>query len=207
MVRTNLRVQNGARDVYKPMALTAYNGGGVYSSGGAYKTTTQYINTATFDRRCPPYKHGSVIVLYSGPISPGGASAWYANGSNHSVANLQVVIEGTADYDPNSTNKLNNRSVEQFNFDGLVSKFDAARAANSKLTSWGLSASLLSFHLGGSDTAALGGDLAYQYATKGGWGDSTIASAQSVLDSSNFGVAPQTVQPSALAPQQLLGRM
>jgi len=38
------------------------------------------------------------------------------------------------------------------------------------ITSWGLTDTLLSAHLAGSDTAALGGDLAYQYNLNGNTG-------------------------------------
>ena len=73
------------------------------------------------------------------------------------------------------------------------------------MTSWGLSGALLGFHLGGSDTAALGGDLAYQYATKDSLAGLSIGGAQSVLDAPEYGLAKQTVQASPLAPQLLRG--
>ena len=132
---------------------------------------------------------------------------WYASAANHSVANLQLVIEGTADYQPNSTSKLNNRKIEQFDFDGLVAKFDAALAANPKLSSWALSGSLLSFHLGASDTAAIGGDLAYQYAVNDKLSALSVNDVPAILDAKQFGTANQTVTASPLAPQLLRGLM
>jgi len=62
-----------------------------------------------------------------------------------------------------------------------VTKFDQARAATPGLNSWALSASLLSFHLGGSDTAAIGGDLAYQYAHNGNLGNLGMNPALALL--------------------------
>lgn len=50
--------------------------------------------------------------------------------------------------------------IESFNFPNLVNSFDQARTANPTLTTWALTNGLLSFMLAGSDTAALGGDLA-----------------------------------------------
>lgn len=58
---------------------------------------------------------------------------WYASTSNHSIANLKIVIEGTIDYIATSTNKLNNKKIAQFNFDGLVTKFDQVRVATPAL--------------------------------------------------------------------------
>jgi hypothetical protein len=78
---------------------------------------------------------------------------WYLSTNNHSVATLQMLIEG-GDYDASSSDPLKNTKVEQFNFDGLVTAFDQACTANAALTSWVLSSSLLSFYLAGSDVAA-----------------------------------------------------
>lgn len=100
---------------------------------------------------------------------------------------LPMVIEGTTDYDAGSSNRLNNKKIEQFNFDGLVTKFDQARAANPSLTSWALSSSMLSFYLNSSDTAAIGGDLAYQYAKNGNLSNISMTPAQALLASAQFG--------------------
>ena len=90
---------------------------------------------------------------------------WYAPGANHSVKTLQVVIEGTSDYNA-AGDALHNKKIEQFDFSGLTNAYDQARAANSALNAWAISGALLNFHLAGSDTAAIGGDLAYQYARR-----------------------------------------
>jgi hypothetical protein len=107
---------------------------------------------------------------------------------------LQIVIEGTADYNAASSNVINNKKIEQFNFDGLVTKFDQARVATPSLTSWALSSSLLSFYLAGSDTAAIGGDLAYQYAKNGNLSTFSMAPAETLLASTQFGMANQALQ-------------
>lgn len=118
---------------------------------------------------------------------------WYVSTNNHSVANLQMVIEGTNDYDAASANALNNKKIQQFNFDSLVTAFDQARVANPALTSWALSSSLLGFHLGGSDTAAIGGDLTYEYAKTGNLSAISMTPAQSILANAQFGVAAQNL--------------
>jgi hypothetical protein len=107
------------------------------------------------------------------------------------------VIEGTTDYIAASTSVINNKKIEQFNFDGLVSKFDKARTDNPALTSWAISSSLLSFYLTGSDAAAIGGDLAYQYATTGNLSGFSMMPAATLLASSSFGTANQALQSSA----------
>lgn len=120
---------------------------------------------------------------------------WYVNTNNRSVKNLQMVIEGTADYNAALADALNNKKIQQFNFDSLVTAFDQARVADPALTSWALSSSLLGFHLGGSDTAAIGGDLTYQYAKNGDMSNISATPAQSILGNAQFGNAAQDFLP------------
>ena len=120
---------------------------------------------------------------------------WYAAAANRSVLNLQMIVEASAEFDAGSTDPLRNKKVAEFNFDGLVNAFDAARAANPALTTWALTDALVSFHLGGSDTAALGGDLAYQQGRFGNLANVGTVGAQNVLAGSGFGSATQTFQP------------
>jgi hypothetical protein len=87
--------------------------------------------------------------------------------------------------------------VENFDFAGLVGAFDAARAANPMLSRWALTNALLNFHLGGSDTAALGGDLAYQYGRNGTLAGIGLAAAQGVVNDSSFGTQAQTLHDPA----------
>ncbi|MBX9901173.1 MAG: hypothetical protein K2Y28_10380, partial [Burkholderiaceae bacterium] len=142
-------------------------------------------------------KTGNDLILVTGTNEQVTVKDWYLNTTNHSIANLQIVIEGTTDYIAGSTNQLNNKKIEQFNFDGLVTKFDQARVANPALTSWALSSSLLEFYLAGSDTAAIGGDLAYQYAKNGNLSSFSYTPAQTLLANASFGSASQSLQPTA----------
>lgn len=64
-------------------------------------------------------------------------------------------MKATTDYVAGSSDVTKKNKVETFNFDGLVSAFDAARTANPSLTSWALSGALAVQYLSGSDTAAL----------------------------------------------------
>ena len=139
-------------------------------------------------------KTGNDLILVTGASEQVTMKDWYLSAANHSIANLQVVIEGTADYNAASANVINNKKIEQFNFDALVTKFDQARVATPTLTSWALSSSLLQFYLAGSDTAAIGGDLAYQYAKNGNLSSLSMMPAGTVLGSAQFGISNQNLQ-------------
>jgi hypothetical protein len=78
----------------------------------------------------------------------------------------------------------------------LVDRFDQARTANPALTSWHLSDALLQFHVSDSNTAALGGDLAYQYGTQGNLANVGLTGAQNVLNNAQFGAQAQALQPA-----------
>jgi hypothetical protein len=56
---------------------------------------------------------------------------------------------------------------------------------------------LLDAHLAGSDTEALGGDLAYRYGLTGSLAGLALTPAQGTLSSAQFGSAPQSLQPLA----------
>jgi Ca2+-binding RTX toxin-like protein len=120
---------------------------------------------------------------------------WYITSANNKTAStLQVILEATADYNPGGGDALTDNKVEQFDFAGLVTQFDAARAANPALSTWALSNALTGFHLGGSDTAALGGDLAYWYGRNGNLTGMNVAAAQEVIGGAGFGTANQTLR-------------
>ncbi len=142
-------------------------------------------------------KNNNDLVLVNGTGEQVTFKDWYADINYHSVVNLQMVIEDTPDYDAASANNLNNKKVVQFNFDGLVTAFDEARAADPGLTGWALSSSLLEFYLRSSDAEAIGGDLAYQYAKNGNLSDISMTPAQAILASTQFGIANQTLQSTA----------
>ncbi|MDD5366144.1 MAG: calcium-binding protein [Gallionellaceae bacterium] len=120
---------------------------------------------------------------------------WYVTSANNkSVANLQLILDATADYSPGSGNALYDNKVEQFDFAGMVAQFDQARAANMFLSNWALTNALTSFHLGGSNTAALGGDLAYWYGKNGNLTGMNVSAAQDVINAAGFGSANQNLR-------------
>lgn len=139
-------------------------------------------------------KSGNNLILKVGASDQITFTNYYANTANRSVNKLQVVLEGSTDYNAGSSNAMYNKKIETFDFGGLVAAFDAALVANPSLTSWSLSNALLSQYLTGSDTAALGGDLAYQYGRFGNETNLSFTPALGILSSASFGTATQTLQ-------------
>lgn len=142
-------------------------------------------------------KSGNHLVLDIGASDRVTLANWYAAAENHSVLRLQVIAEAMADFDAGGADTLRDNRVEAFDFAGLSDAFDAARAANLGLTSWAVTNALTQFHLSGSDTAALGGDLAYQYGRNGTLAGIGLAAAQEVLGDAQFGAQAQALRPLA----------
>ncbi|MBI2319227.1 MAG: putative Ig domain-containing protein, partial [Betaproteobacteria bacterium] len=123
---------------------------------------------------------------------------WYASSpANKSVLNLQVIARAMADFDASSADPLLNKNVANFDFLGLASAFDAAGAP----ANWALTHALLAEHLSGSDTEALGGDLAYRYGLTGSLANVGFDPAVSILSNASFGAAAQAFQSQAALEQ------
>jgi hypothetical protein len=84
--------------------------------------------------------------------------------------------------------------VVNFNFAGIVGRFDAALAANPALTSFDVAGALADFYVAGSDGAAIGGSLAYDYGHRNALTDIGMGAAQAMLGAPEFGVAAQALQ-------------
>ncbi len=123
---------------------------------------------------------------------------WYQTGANYkSVLNLQVIADAMTAFNANGSDPLLNKKVINFNFSGIVGAFDAAIAANPSLTSWSLTNALAGNFLLGSNTAALGGDLAYDFGHRNALTNIGATPAQSILASASFATAAQTLQAAA----------
>jgi Ca2+-binding RTX toxin-like protein len=170
--------KGGDKDVIRASAGAA----NVLSLGGG-------INEAdlTFSR------NGDDLVLGTGGTDGITLKGWYANAANHNIVTLQVIEAASKTYDATSSNVLVNRKVETFDFGKLVAAFDQAQAANAKLTSWSLMNGLLTAHLAGSDTAALGGDLAYYEGMNGSLSGMNMATAVATVQDGQYGVAAQKI--------------
>ncbi|MCX7894106.1 MAG: putative Ig domain-containing protein, partial [Burkholderiales bacterium] len=119
---------------------------------------------------------------------------WYAAPANRSVVNLQLVVEAMQGYGQAALNPLYSDRIANFDFTRIVAAFDAARAA-SGISRWQVMNSLLDAHLGSSDTAALGGDLAYRYGLAGSLAGLAVPAVGQALNAGGFGTAAQELRP------------
>jgi VCBS repeat-containing protein len=118
---------------------------------------------------------------------------------------LQMLTEPSGAYAPNGVDALRDNKIEQFNGNRLIADFNAAYQASASLRSgnpWAVMNSLLSAHLGGSSTAGLGGDLAYQYGRNAGLAGMDMLAANNALAEPNFGATYQNLNAN---PQAALG--
>lgn len=94
---------------------------------------------------------------------------WYDVNQQRGVASLQMMTEGSGDYDETSASTLRNHKIVHFDFAKLVAQFDAAQATDPGTSRWPLSSGLQQALHGSSDiaSAALGGERAYRYGRSG----------------------------------------
>jgi Ca2+-binding RTX toxin-like protein len=146
-------------------------------------------------------KSSNDLILDAGNSEQVTLKNWYASGNPHSVTKLQVIADAMAAYNAGSSKALVNQRIQQFDFAALVAKFDQARAQNATLTSWNLMNGLLDAHLAGSDTEAMGGDVAYQYGHAGTLAGIGLTPAQTELRAAQFGNQTQALQPDNVIKQ------
>ena len=131
-------------------------------------------------------KSGNDLVLHLGAGESITFDGWYSNANARSVSVLQVLTEG-GEYAPGSASAIRDHKVELFNFTALVAKFEQVRASAPKWSTWEMATSLGSFSSGGSDSAAIGGDLAYAYGVAGSLSGLAAAPALAIIGSPTFG--------------------
>jgi len=119
--------------------------------------------------------------------------SWLAWQENHAVSTLQIITEAMPSYDANSADPLLNKCIQQFDFLALANRFEAELAADPTITTWQLAPHLADFSLGGSDTAAIGGDMAYLYGKNGNLDGLTEAEVRAQLNDSPFGIGNQAL--------------
>jgi len=130
------------------------------------------------------------LILKMGATDQVTLKDWYLGTTNKSVVNLQVIAEAIQGFSLGSADNLRNNKIENFNFADIVTEFDAAGAT----ANWQLTDARLTAHLnGGSDTAAIGGDLAYQYGKNSSLTGMGVLNAQSVISAANFGQSAQAM--------------
>jgi Ca2+-binding RTX toxin-like protein len=135
-------------------------------------------------------KSANNLVLKTGGTDKLTFKDWYVAG-NRSVSTLQLIVESMAAFSPGGADPLLDNKVETFDFAALANAFDAAGQVNQ----WSLMNALLDMHLSGSDTEAVGGDLAYQYGLNRTFTGIGLTPAQDVLNAPQFGTGAQTLRP------------
>lgn len=145
-------------------------------------------------------KSGNDLVLDMGQGDSITMQDWYAGSSHRGVARLQFVDASTA-YASSSQGsgahsdcQTGKDAVEIFDFGKLVANFNAARTCEPAINQWAVMDGLLRAHLSGSDHAAIGGDLSYQFAVNGSLSGMSVNAMQGLLSSSAFNSGtPQAV--------------
>ncbi|EJN10300.1 Ca2+-binding protein, RTX toxin [Herbaspirillum sp. YR522] len=142
-------------------------------------------------------KNGNDLILNVGQGDSLTMKDWYSTTGKKSVTALQVFTEG-GNFSEASSDPLSNHKVELFDFGQLVQTYDQSRllqeAALQPVTAWAVVDGLLAAHLSGSDSVALGGDLAYQYAQGGSLTGAWLTGAQATVSDSQFSTSGQTLQ-------------
>jgi Ca2+-binding RTX toxin-like protein len=141
-------------------------------------------------------KTANDLVLETGVDESITFKDWYADTNNHSIAKLQIVTEASTDYDATSDDPLKNQKIQQFNFEGLVEAYERTRVTAADMNPWSLMYSLLDQHLASSDSAAMGGELAYWVGMHGSVAGLSMGLVQGLMGSSLFGTANQFLQPA-----------
>jgi hypothetical protein len=139
-------------------------------------------------------KSGNDLVLNTGNNESVTLKDWYDGTAKQNMLRLQMILDASSGFDPNSADPLHNQRVQSFDFLGLAHQFDQARTANPGLTSWQMSNALAQFHLAGSDDAAIGGDLAYHYGMNNSLAGISLNAAQQVIGAAGFGQDAQTLR-------------
>jgi len=120
---------------------------------------------------------------------------WYASEQNQNFVNLQIINEKLASKihdDHDHKTKSPETLTTNYDFTALVKQFDEAQLASVSPSSWSLMNGALDAHLGNSDTEAMGGDLAVNYADNAKL-HMSASLMQQTLSSTNFGGQVQAV--------------
>lgn len=112
-------------------------------------------------------RQGNDLVLGLGQGDQITLQGWYLGsfGSGESISRLQIVNAADGGtYNASSTDRLINREVTVFDFREFVESFDRNEHCGTNGV-WSADAALRSAYLYGSNSQAIGGDLAFSYAT------------------------------------------
>jgi len=120
---------------------------------------------------------------------------WYGDAANRNFVTLQILDESREwhqRHDWHGRNPYGDNRVETFDFQKLVSRFDAVAATG--VTRWNLMNGLLDAHIGSGEDAAIGGEFAFQYSRTSDVRDLGISVAQDVMQDPAFGAVQQGLE-------------
>lgn len=113
------------------------------------------------------------------------------------IATLQMILEVSADFEPDSAAPLLECKLERFDFVGMVDQFDTICSTDSRLTAWPLSHALVGACPSCSDADSLCGDLTDDACRDGALEGTGYMQAQDGPAASASGSSLQLVEPLA----------
>ena len=154
----DLIIANGGADIIvfdrgdgaDSVRLSGSGQGRVVSLGGGIRYTDLLFRKA-----------GNELIFHLGASESLTFRNWYAGQEHQGIDALQMILHD--DYHPASGAALNTMRIALFDFSTLVAQFDAMRRSHPRLTGWALTPALPHCHLGGHDSAALGGESVLHY--------------------------------------------
>lgn len=129
------------------------------------------------------------LILHTGNGESIAFAGWFDTSlqDNKAIKTLQVVAAAMPGYDADSADPLLNKRIQQFDFAGLAAQFEAAFADDPTITTWALAPFLAEYSLGGMDSAAMGGDMAYLYGKEGNLNLMSETEVRAQLNDPSFG--------------------
>src|SRR4029078_2300956 len=173
------------------------DGKDVVSNGGKSGNATLSLGGGISYQDISLSRSGADLILHVGTGDQITFSKWYDGKKYQAVSKLQVVAEAMPGFDAGGSNPVLDNNVENFDFKCLVKAFGAAQHHGRGVSKWAVTNALAQFHLGGSDTAAVGGELAYQYGVDGELAGIAVNAVQGPVGSSQFGQQAQTLHNEA----------
>jgi Ca2+-binding RTX toxin-like protein len=139
-------------------------------------------------------KSGDSLVLELGSGDALTLDGWYDESQTRpNEATLQMLAQAIEGFEPGAADPLLDQRIETFDFKRLAAEFDAALGQDPTLDRWTPMHKLLDAQLGGYDSEALGGELAYVYGMNGSFAGMGLGSAQDTLRAPGFGQQTQAI--------------
>ncbi|MFP5441344.1 MAG: Ig-like domain-containing protein [Gammaproteobacteria bacterium] len=135
-------------------------------------------------------RSGRDLVLGVGDGESVSLENWFGRDALRPQVTLQVITAAMAGFDAGGNDHLADQSAESFDFNAVAASWEA----NRKATQWSLMDALASTHLGGSDDAVIGGELAWHYGLTGSLSSANSPGARLQLTSASFGVDRQFIE-------------